>query len=174
MKAGVIFEEVYVFCRRTHFLPARVSLKDNVRGSGTMIFGYTLGALIIAITVSEVAPCINSFASVSAVSSSYQNCESYVQHEERRRQCTCQSSGNASMEISCASEDEGTPESWACFSARNSARAACAAEESARSSPSSAISNPENDQRKISNVAELRSKRRSLPSSDFLPSQLII
>jgi len=47
-----------------------------------MIFEYTLGALIIATTVSEVAPCINSFASVSAVPSSYQNCESYRQQEE--------------------------------------------------------------------------------------------
>ena len=43
----------------------------------TFILAYTLGALIIAITVSAVVSWRSSFANISAVSLSYQNCESF-------------------------------------------------------------------------------------------------
>lgn len=50
---------------------------DGEGKAGTLILAYTLGALIIAMTVSEVESFSSSLARTSAVSSSYQNCDSY-------------------------------------------------------------------------------------------------
>jgi hypothetical protein len=76
--------------------------------------------------------CSNSFANVSAVLSSYQNWDNYCVREVEGGG-TCQSSGNASMEISVVGWDV----SAACFSARNSARAAAVEALSDKSSSSS-------------------------------------